>query len=109
MEIRNIKIYQTTEGKEPYREWFLKLDNSQKAVVSTRLKRVECGNYGYYQTLSGEINELKFDSGLRIYFAEIDKVIVLLLTGGGKKRQSNDIKKAQEFYNDYINRSKKND
>jgi len=109
MDMKNIKIYQTIEGKEPYREWFLKLDNSQKAIVSTRLKRVEGGNYGYYQMLSGGINELKFDSGLRIYFAEIDKIIVLLLIGGGKKRQSSDISKAQEFYNDYINRSKEND
>ena len=109
MDMKNIKIYQTSEGKEPYRKWFLKLDNSQKAVVSARLKRVECGNYGYYQMLSDGINELKFDNGLRIYFAELDTVIVLLLTGGGKKRQSNDINKAQEFYNDYINRSNEND
>lgn len=87
----------------------MKLDNSQKAIVQTRLKRVECGNYGYYQILSGGINELKFDNGLRIYFAETDKVIILLLTAGGKKRQSNDISKAQEFYNDYIDRSNEND
>lgn len=41
MEIKNIKIYKTKAGKEPYREWLLKLDNSQKAIVQARLKRVE--------------------------------------------------------------------
>ena len=66
MEIKNIKIYKTKAGKEPYREWFLKLDNSQKALVQARLKRVERGNYGYYQILSGGINELKFDNGLSL-------------------------------------------
>lgn len=109
MKIKNIKIYKTTEGKEPYREWFLSLDNSQKVLVQTRLKRIEYGNYGFYQILSGGINEIKFDNGLRIYFAELDNIVILLLIGGGKKRQSNDIKKAQEYFIEYKNRSLEND
>jgi len=109
MKIKNLKIYKTSEGEEPYREWFLNLDNSQKAVVQTRLKRVEFGNYGFYQILPGGINELKFNNGLRIYFAELDNIVILLLFGGDKKRQFNDIKKVQEYFNDYINRSTEND
>jgi len=105
MNIKKIKYYKTVDEKEPYREWFLKLDNSQKAVVLTRLKRVEAGNYGSYKVLSNDLTELKFTNGLRIYFTEADNLIVLLLCGGGKKRQANDIKKAQEYLNDYINRS----
>jgi len=109
MEIKNIKIYQTSEGKEPYREWFLKLDNSQKAAVSARLKRVELGSFGFHKKLSENISELKFDNGLRIYFTELDKIIILLLSGGGKKRQSADINKAQEYFDDYIKRSTENE
>jgi len=109
MEVKDIKIYKTELGKEPFREWFLKLDNSQKAIVSTRLKRVELGNLGVYKKLSENISELKFDNGLRIYYTELDKVILLLLLGGGKKKQSSDIEKAEKYFNDYINRSAGND
>ena len=109
MENKTIKIYKTTEGKEPYREWFLKLDNSQKVSVLARLKRVELGNFGFHKKLSENISELKFDNGLRIYFTELDKIIILLLSGGGKKRQSNDISKAQEYFDDYIKRSTENE
>lgn len=109
MEIKNLKIYKTPEGKEPYREWFLKLDNSQKVKIIARLKRVEWGNYGVSKNLSGGISELKFDSGLRVYFAELEKVIVLLLLGGGKQRQSDDIQQAQEYFSDYKERSRDNE
>ena len=109
MNVKKIKYYKTVEDKEPYKEWFLKLDNSQKAIVLTRLKRVEAGNYGFHKVLSSDLTELKFTNGLRIYFTEVESIIVLLLCGGGKKRQSNDINKAQEYLNDYINRSKDND
>lgn len=109
MSIKNIKIYKTIDGKEPFREWFLKLDNSQRITVSVRLKRFEFGNYGVYKKLPNGINELKFDNGIRIYFSELDQTIVLLLLGGGKKRQSNDIQKAQEYFNDYIKRSTENE
>lgn len=109
MEVKKVVIYKTKNGKEPFREWFLKLDNTLKIAVMSRLKRIECGNYGLYKVLPGGISELKFSSGLRVYFAELDKIIILLLFGGDKRKQSDDIKKSQEFFNDYINRSKGNE
>ena len=52
------------------------------------------------------ITELKFESGERIYFYEENDTIVLLLNGGGKTRQSNDIKTAENFLDDYKERNK---
>ncbi len=50
------------------------------------------------------INELKFKfgSGYRIYYSELDDVIVLLLCAGDKKTQSKDIKLAKEYLIDYL-------
>ena len=50
------------------------------------------------------LNELKFKfgSGYRIYYSELDDVIVLLLCAGDKKTQSKDIKLAKEYLNDYL-------
>ena len=109
MQPKEIKIYKTKDGKEPFRDWFLDLGKSQKAIVQARLKRVQFGNYGLYKILPGGLSELKFTNGLRIYFAELDKILILLLSGGNKSKQSNDIKKAQGFLNDYITRSKNNE
>jgi len=109
MEIKKIKIYQTKEGKEPFRNWFLDLDNTQKVKIQTRLKRLEAGYFGLFRKLQNGIFELKFDSGIRIYFSELDKVIILLLTGGNKTRQSNGIKTAENYLKDYIKRSREND
>ncbi len=57
--------------------------------------------YGNYRNLKKGISELKFTSGERIYFYEDKNTIVLLLNAGNKQRQSNDIKTAQIYLEDY--------
>jgi putative addiction module killer protein len=105
MKERIFKIYQTETGKKPYEDWFKKLDKTQKSKVLFRLEKTSKGNYGHYKGLPGGVIELKFREGTRIYFAEIENIIILLLLGGGKTRQSDDIRKAQEYLQDYKQRS----
>lgn len=102
--MKQIVYYKTITDKIPYLEWYNSLDNSQKILVIKRLKRLQLGNYGVLKKLSNELSELKFDNGLRIYFTEFDNILVILLTAGGKKRQSNDIEKALEYLKDYKER-----
>lgn len=40
------------------------------------------------------------------YFAEKNNILIILLTAGNKQRQSNDIKKAEKYYNDFLERDK---
>jgi len=47
---------------------------------------------------------MHFGSGYRLYFAEEDKKIVILLCGGDKKTQKKDIQKAKEYLADYKER-----
>jgi putative addiction module killer protein len=42
-----------------------------------------------------------FGAGYRVYFAEDGTKIVVLLTGGGKKTQNKDIKKAIDYWKEY--------
>lgn len=44
--MKEIRFYKTLKGKEPYFEWYLGLDNSQKILISKRLQRLSFGNYG---------------------------------------------------------------
>lgn len=101
-----LRIYKTVSGKEPYLEWYLSLDNSQKIIVAKRLQRIKTGNLGDYKDLGNELKELKFSNGTRIYFAQRENIIILLLNGGNKKRQSKDIAKANEYLAQYNERNK---
>jgi len=50
--------------------------------------------------------ELIGDPGYRVYYAMVGKVCVLLLCGGDKRKQSADIKRAIEYFSDYLERAK---
>lgn len=102
--MKTILKYQLENGKIPFDEWFNSLDNSLKAKVLIRLDRLKLGLYGSYRNLKKGISELKFASGERIYFTEENNTIVILLTAGNKQRQSNDIKTAELYLQDYKER-----
>jgi putative addiction module killer protein len=44
---------------------------------------------------------LPFGAGYRIYFGEIDNTIVLLLCGGDKSSQAQDIERAKTYWLEY--------
>jgi putative addiction module killer protein len=50
--------------------------------------------------------KFKFAGGLRVYFGMKGKTFILLLCGGNKRRQSNDINKALEYWKDYNEQTK---
>lgn len=109
MKEKIVKRYILKNNKIPFDEWYLKLGKSDKNKIEVRIKRASIGLYGKYRNLSGEIIELKFENGIRIYFTEVENIILLLLCGGNKSRQSDDIEKAQKYLEDYKKRNKNND
>jgi len=58
------------------------------------------------KNLRGGLHELKFRQVIRIYFAEIDGQIVLLLGGSGKRNQIREIAKARARLKDFEQRIK---
>jgi len=105
MEQRNVKIAQLSNGKSPFIEWIETLDNVTKSRIQSRLTRMLENNFGDHKKIDNEISELrlKFGSGYRIYYTEIDSIVVLLITGGDKSTQSKDIKKAKEILQEWRN------
>ena len=94
---RQIKLLVLTDGKCPYAEWFDAIkDIKTSATIDARLARVASGNFGNHKEVGNGVYELKIDlgPGYRIYYAEYDGVVVVLLGGGTKKQQSRDIKDA---------------
>jgi len=66
------------------------------------LDRAEEGNFGDSEPVGGGVIELKIDfgPGYRVYVG-IDGNEIILLWGGTKKTQQEDIQKAQSFWRDY--------
>lgn len=61
------------------------------------------GNLGHHRSVGHGVHELKIDfgPGYRVYFGQDGDKVVVLLIGGDKKTQAADIKRAQEYWNDY--------
>lgn len=100
---KEILIFEDDKGKQPFVNWLDSLDKGIRGRINNRILRLSIGNYGDYKALQGGVNELRlhFGSGYRVYFAEDGKKIVVLLSGGDKKSQSKDIKKAISYWEQY--------
>jgi putative addiction module killer protein len=74
-------------------------DRAAVARIRIRIDRLAMGNAGQSRNLKGGVSELKVDfgPGYRVYFTERGGELVILLSGGTKKGQSDDIALAQQL------------
>jgi putative addiction module killer protein len=101
---KQLEVYVTSDGKKPFVEWLESLkDGISRYRIKERLDRIALGNMGDFKSISGGIYELRlaFGSGYRIYYGQEGKKIILLLCGGDKSTQKEDIKKAIGYWQDY--------
>ena len=100
---KQIVYYKTPDEKVPYVTWYNDIrDVNLKKAVYKRLERVGNGNYGDCDSVGEGVLELRFHAfGVRIYFAEVEEIIVLLLCAGDKSSQTKDIAKAKEYWSEY--------
>ena len=87
---------------EVYRDWINSLkDRWGRARVQVRVDRLVHGNPGQHRTLTDGVCELKIDlgPGYRIYYTERGGVVIVLLAGGDKSTQQQDIKAAISLAN----------
>ena len=101
---KNVIVFRTATGKEPFTEWLNSLrDPTTRRRILKRLLRLEQGNYGDFKPVGEGVNELRlfFGAGYRVYFAEDGDTIVVLLCGGDKSSQRQDILQAQAYWQEY--------
>lgn len=101
--------YQTTEGRDPYKVWLSALtDRVAKVQIMARVQRMAGGNFGDCKPLAGGVWELRINHGpgYRVYYARAGNRVVLLLTGGDKRKQQSDIETAVDYWKDWQRRHK---
>jgi putative addiction module killer protein len=103
--------YETTEGTCPFSDWFKDLEPRAAAKVRTAIARIETGNFGDVKPVGEGVSERRIDfgPGYRVYFGQDGQRLVILLIGGTKKRQQQDIEQAKTYWRDYKQRRKEGD
>lgn len=94
--MKEIRIFKTKDGKEPFLSWLNSIkDKIIKARIKRRIDRLYFGNEGDHKSVGDGVFELRmaFGSGYK------EDVIYILLLGGDKKTQTEDIKLAKEYWN----------
>jgi putative addiction module killer protein len=105
----DIREYHNQGGHSPFREWYSNLDVQAALQVTTALYRLGLGNFSNAKSVGAGVYECKinFGPGYRVYFGKQGEQTVILLGGGTKQRQQNDIKIALERWENYKQRKKR--
>ena len=101
---REVEVYVCPDGSSPFNKWIASLqDRRARARIWTRINRVRLGNLGNCEPVGGGVLEVKIDygPGYRVYLGPVGMKLVILLCGGDKSSQSEDIRKAIEYWEDY--------
>jgi putative addiction module killer protein len=94
------------DGHSAYARWFNDLNAEAAAKVAIAITRLSLGHFSSVQGLGTGVFEYKIDfgPGYRIYFGRESDTLIVLLGGGIKKRQQQDIATARARWAEYKRR-----
>jgi putative addiction module killer protein len=101
-----VREYLDKGGRSPYAVWFDHLNREAAAKVAAALARIQQGNFSNAKGVGAGVYEYRIDfgPGYRIYFGKDGDRLVILVGGGTKNRQENDITLALDRWQDYKQR-----
>jgi putative addiction module killer protein len=95
-----IEIRQT----ERFARWFERLrDSGARRRIQARIRRLSLGNPGDVKPIGEGVSELRIDygAGYRVYFIQRGDSLIILLAGGDKRTQQQDIATALSLARDF--------
>ena len=79
-------------------DWLVALrDVAARARIAKRIDRIAQGNFGDAKSVGDGVSELRFTfgPGYRVYYTRRGDIVVILLCGGDKGSQEQDIERAK--------------
>lgn len=100
--------FETRKGDSPFGTWFWRLDATAAVRVRRAMLKLERGLRPNVEAVGRGVFEAKisFGPGYRIYFGLDGGELIVLLGGGDKRTQSEDIARAQALWEQYDIRKK---
>jgi putative addiction module killer protein len=101
-----VREYLDRGGRSPFAAWSDGLNREAAAKVAAALARIQQGNLSNAKGIGAGVHEYRIDfgPGYRIYFGKDGERLVILVGGGTKKRQQEDINTALARWQDYKQR-----
>ena len=99
--VKSVEIFRTQNGNAPFLKWIESLDMSIQAKIFAFIDMVaRGGSRKNIKAVGSGVFEIKINvgSGYRVYFGEIQNVVIVLLCGGDKGTQYRDIKRAKALW-----------
>jgi putative addiction module killer protein len=98
-----IREFLGLDGRNPFGDWFYRLNSEAARKVTVALYRLGLGNFSNVKGVGGGVFEYRIDfgPGYRVYFGKNGERIVILLCGGTKRRQQDDTALAGECWQEY--------
>ncbi len=108
-EIIEVIEYVNDAGKNAVAEWIKKLDITAFTKVAAVIERMKLGNFGDAKSVGEGVSERRIDfgPGYRVYFGRDGSKLIILLGGGTKRRQQNDIEAAKLAWAEYKRNKKR--
>jgi putative addiction module killer protein len=99
----DLRYFVYGDGRCPFEDWLNGLDVQALARVTMAVARLGAGNFSNAKSVGSGVLEYRIDTGpgYRVYFGRDGERVVILLTGGTKRRQQNDIAAAHVMWELY--------
>lgn len=103
-----LEQYIDARGRNHYREWVSRLDASVRARIDKSVLRMGDGNFSGAKAEGEGVSALRIDfgPGYRVYFGQDGETLVVLLAGGTKRRQNQDILLGRSLWAEYKRRKR---
>src|ERR1700686_3612357 len=101
-----VREYLDRAGRSPFADWSDRLHREAAAKVAAALARIHQGNFSNAKGVGAGVYEhrIDFGPGYRIYFGKDGDRLVILVGGGTKKSQQEDLKTAVDRWREYKQR-----
>jgi putative addiction module killer protein len=89
-----------TRESSVYKKWIKNLrDDRARYRINARIERLKQGNPGDVKPAGEGVSEMRIDygTGYRVYYKDAGKELIILLCGGDKATQDEDIKQAKKI------------
>jgi putative addiction module killer protein len=98
-----IHEYLCSDGSSPFGDWFNGLDAQAALKVTVYINRIGNGNTSNLKSIGDGVHECRIDwgAGYRVYIGKDGENLVILLGGGTKRRQQDDIDRAKYLWKEY--------